>query len=427
MNRKRWCIAVCAALLSALIVVPRKIVLRIGIFAGSYWDVPSGDSYRIIDEAIARFEKSHPNIIVEYHSGVRKDDYSEWLSDQVMLGEVPDVYMVMNEDFTTFSSLGALKKLDGYMQEAGFSTDDYYDSVIEAGKYQEHQYALPYECNPTLMFVNRTLLDKEGIEIPDNGWTLSEFYSICRRVTKDTDGDGVIDQFGCYNYDWMDSAYAYGISLFNEDGTSCNLTQDSLKQAITFVEKLNALNGSYQVSSKEFDEGKVAFAPMTFAAYRTYKPYPWRVKKFSAFEWDCVKMPSVSGTEGKSEISSLLMGISSRTCYGKEAWEILKEFTYSKQAQTDIIRYSQGLSPLKGIMQSQNVLDSIREQLGDSRVDLSVLDEVMEQTTQPSQFRLYSSALNLIDTGIRTMVDNGDDMDLSLMKMQKEINRYLRG
>lgn len=426
MTKKKWIVLICSLLLCSLFFLPKEKTLRIGIFVGSYWDVPSGEGYHIIDEAIAHFEKTHPGVKVEYVSGIRKEDYSQWLCDQIMLGKEPDVYMVFNEDFITLSSLGALKILDGFMLKDNFSSDDYYESVISAGMYDSHQYALPYECNPTLMFVNKTLLNNEGIQMPDNSWTLEEFYEICAKVTRDTNGDGLVDQFGCYNYSWLDSAYAYDLSIFDSDGSSAYLTQDGLKQAITFVQKLNGLNEPYSLSSQEFDEGKVAFAPMTFASYRTYKPYPWRVKKYSAFEWDCVKMPSLSGSQGKSEISSLLMGISSRTFNSELAWDLLKEFTYSEQSQTDIIRYSQGLSPLKSVMRSTEALSSMKEQLGDSMVDLSLLDEIMEQTSHPMQFRAYSAALNLIDNGITQMMENGEDMDLALMKLQKEINRYLK-
>ncbi|WRK52871.1 hypothetical protein SD457_22035 [Coprobacillaceae bacterium CR2/5/TPMF4] len=35
-----------------------KITLKIGIFAGSNWNVPNGDCYQIIDQVIERFEKN---------------------------------------------------------------------------------------------------------------------------------------------------------------------------------------------------------------------------------------------------------------------------------------------------------------------------------------------------------------------------------
>ena len=47
----------------------KTVVLKFGMFAGSNWDVPNGDSYKIIDQAIERFEKAHPNVRVEYVSG----------------------------------------------------------------------------------------------------------------------------------------------------------------------------------------------------------------------------------------------------------------------------------------------------------------------------------------------------------------------
>ena len=52
-------------------------VITFGMFAGSYWDVPYGDCYSIIDKAIERFEEENPNVKVKYVSGILKDDYSE--------------------------------------------------------------------------------------------------------------------------------------------------------------------------------------------------------------------------------------------------------------------------------------------------------------------------------------------------------------
>ena len=37
---------------------PRQLTLTIGVFAGSNWDVPNGDCYKIIDQAIERYEKN---------------------------------------------------------------------------------------------------------------------------------------------------------------------------------------------------------------------------------------------------------------------------------------------------------------------------------------------------------------------------------
>ena len=426
---KKWIgiVAIIVCLILAIFCWPQKVKLKIGIFAGSNWDVPSGDSYQVIDRAIERFEKQYPDIEVVYQSGILKEDYSLWLSSQFLEGTEPDVFLILDQDFNTLSSLGALKDLSGHMaDDPNFDSKEYYKSALESGIYQDTQYALPYESNPQLMFVNKTLLKNENIEIPDNSWTLEDFYKICKQVTKDTNHDGIINQYGCYDFDWLDSVYSHGVQLFNEDGTECYLSQEPMKQAISFLKKLNQLNQGRTITSTEFDKGQVAFMPMPFSQYRTYMPYPWRVKKYSTFEWDCVKMPSLSKEQNMSEVSTLLMGISSRTSYPKESWELLKMLSYDRTTQLDLFKYSQGVSSLKTITQSQEALSLLGEEVfGDSQVDMSLLNDVMENTVSHNQFKKYDSTLSLIETKVVQIIDNDDDLDTELMNLQKEINQYL--
>ena len=94
----------------------KPVVLTIGVFAGSNWNVPSPDSGKIIDNAIKRFEKTHPNVQVKYVSGILKDDYSAWLSKEALDGKLPDVFMVLSDDLSTYAKVGMLESLDTYMQ-----------------------------------------------------------------------------------------------------------------------------------------------------------------------------------------------------------------------------------------------------------------------------------------------------------------------
>ena len=428
MNKKKIiCILVMIACFILIIYRPRQLTLTIGVFAGSNWDVPNGDCYKIIDQAIERYEKEYPMVQIEYESGILKEDYSEWLSAKYLKGEEPDVFMILGEDFNTLSALGALKNLDSLIQkDQQFHIENYYASVLYSVQYHNHQYALPYESNPTLMFVNQTLLKKEHIHLPDNDWTLDDFYTICQQVTKDTNNDGQIDQYGCYNYDWLDSVYSHKVNLFDENGESCYLNQKDVKNAISFVQKIYNLNQGYTVTSQDFDMGKVAFAPMSFAEYRTYKPYPYRVKKYSQFEWDCIQMPGAD-ENNSSEVSSLLMGISSRTSHMQEAWEFLKLLTYDMQTQKTLFQYSQGISSLKTVIQSDDVESLLNSDiLEDTQVNLDLLNDVMENAMSQSQFRKYNSAIVTMDTQINQMIQNNEDLDLSLISLQNEINEYLR-
>ncbi|MEG2751880.1 MAG: extracellular solute-binding protein, partial [Anaerorhabdus sp.] len=79
------------------------------------------------------------------------------------------------------------------------------------------QYALPYESVPTLMYVNKTLLEKEGILVPSNTWTWEDFYNISKQVTKDINKDGNLDQFGFYGYTWENAVASNNGSIFNAE------------------------------------------------------------------------------------------------------------------------------------------------------------------------------------------------------------------
>ena len=265
----------------------QPITLEIGVFAGSYWDVPVQDSNKFFDEAIAEFERENPKVKVRYRSGTLKRDYSEWLSQKIIKGNEPDVFCILPNDFNTFVSIGILKDLDKIINnDLQFDKNKMYVNAIKSGQFQGRQYALSSEISPVLMFVNKDLLKKEKIDIPIGDWTWNDFYNICKKVTKDTNGDGKIDQFGSFGFDWKDAVYTNGQKLFEPDGSAAHFDSPDVLEAVNFLVKLNQLNLNFRVTSDDFDAGRVAFRPFLFSTYKAYKPYPYRVKKYGQFEWE---------------------------------------------------------------------------------------------------------------------------------------------
>ncbi len=89
----------------------QETVLTIGVFSDSYWEVQNGYSYRILEDAIALFEKEHEGVKVEYVSGILKENYPEWLAEQMILGRGPDLFFIFGEHFNDLAEIGALKDL----------------------------------------------------------------------------------------------------------------------------------------------------------------------------------------------------------------------------------------------------------------------------------------------------------------------------
>ena len=407
----------------------REIVLEFGMFTGSNWDVANANSFVIIDKAIELFEEEHPGVRIHYYSGVRKDDYSEWFSRKLLAGEEPDVFMVLGTDFNQFSSMGVMKDLGTLMdQDENFEPGRYFDSAFRTGQYSGRQYALPYEVVPTLMFVNKSLLTKEGIAMPDEDWTWDDLYEICRKVTKDVDGDGLLDQFGTYNYDWLDAAYANDAEIFETDGDECYFANDRVVEAVKFIGQIDDLYRGQNVTQEDFNAGDVALMPLTFAEYRTYKTYPYKIKRYTNFQWDCITMPAGSHGENLSQVDTLLMGISANTRYEELAWEFLKLLTYNEEIQMEIFRSSQGASVLKAVTESEEMESIVQEDMeeGDAVISGKLLGQVIEDGRIKPQFKKYEQAMSLADSEISNILENDRTVDSSLKLVQRTVNSFLQ-
>ena len=395
-------------------------VLTVGVYAGSYWETPIGDCYQILDDAIALFQQRHPDVRVEYASGIPTDSYSEWLAEKILRGTEPDLYFVMPEDFNLLASAGALEQLDGFMAaDSDFASSLYSAPCLQAGVFGGGQYALPHESVPTIMFVNKTLLEAQGIPLPDNQWTWEDFYDICARVT-----DVEKRQFGVFGYTWLNALYSNGASLFSEDGESCYLADDKIQSAVQFAGELDNLNGGYTVTPRDFDLGRVAFRPFLFSEYRAYQPYPWRVKKYSSFEWDCVCMPSGPSGGNVSELHTMLLGISSRSGNQALAWELMKLLTADETIQNELYTYSHGISPVQRVAENREAMEMLMGDIpGGSGFSPGVIRDIMTTAVSAPQFERYNQAMIMAESAVAE--SGGQNQQSRMLTAQREINIFL--
>ena len=123
--------------------------------------------------------------------------------------------------------------------------------------------------------------------------------------------------------------------------------QNRIENAILFTKKIEKISSFRNLTSDDFDSGNIAFRPMTFSEFRTYKPYPWKINKYFDFKLGCIRLPSGPDGENKTQVDNLLMGISNQTKQGDMAWQFLKKLCYETKTQQKIFQYRQGISPLK--------------------------------------------------------------------------------
>lgn len=405
-------------------------VLTVAICADSYWGVPDGHPTAIWEKAIEKFQTQHPNVQVKLIAGVQKADYGEWLAERLLSGQEPDVFLIPREDFDNYASKEAVLPLNNLIEaDSDFDTTLYYPVSLQSGQLGSTFYALPLESVPTLMFVNKTMLKDYQIPLPSPTWTWQDFYRICQQTTQDTNGDGKLDTFGAYGYTWQQAALDNNVLLFQTDGNNriAHFEGPDLEAAIHFIRSLQELNQGYRPTARDFDLGHIAFRPLTFAEYRTYQPYPWRVKKYSSFDWDVVPFPAGPAGQNLSHVDTMLMGISRHSKNPQLAWELLKTFSYNQDVQKLILTHSLGLPVRNDILTEADSQKSFQQSMGatNQNLTLSAIHTIMLEAVPEPVFRQNQEAMEKANSFISRIIEENLPLNNNLNQLQREINSLL--
>ena len=115
--------------------------------------------------------------------------YEEKWSTAISGGEGPDIGYMYAEMYPTYISSGAVVDLTDMMEDADY--DEYL--YLDRGEMMGGLYGIPIVTGvPFVLYYNQEILDSLEETAPE---TWEDFARICEKATKDTDGDGEIDQY----------------------------------------------------------------------------------------------------------------------------------------------------------------------------------------------------------------------------------------
>lgn len=195
---------------------------------------------------------------------------------------------------------------------------------------------------------------------------------------------------------------------------------------MAFMERLTELNSGYNTTTKDFDLGNVVFQPMPFSEYRTYKPYPLSVKKYSNFEWGCIPMPAGPNGENVSILDTLRIAMNANTRNARYAWDFMKILTCDQRIQSEIFDYSEGVSVLKEVTESEETRRRLIESSVDSSsLNLEFLGDAVEHAVVAPGFRNYDEALAEVDKAVNDIMAGSANIRMEQIIWNRKINKYL--
>ena len=155
--------------------------------------LPELRDHKLYDELVAGFEKSNPGVKV-------KVEMLPWAGRaQKMLTAIagnraPDAVYLNLDYMPRFVDQGVLEPMDDYISAE--EKADYPPEVLDAVTIDGKMWLLPLLRNPNIGIFNSKLLREAGFDPADPPRTWEQVDKAVRAMTRDTDGDGAVDQWG---------------------------------------------------------------------------------------------------------------------------------------------------------------------------------------------------------------------------------------
>jgi multiple sugar transport system substrate-binding protein len=132
-------------------------------------------------------------------------DYYTKLQTNLAGGTGADLIWLSQEYIAGYAQKGVLLDISDRIAKdtrPAAKLDDYYPSVLQTAQYNSKTFGLPWIAQPVVLYYNPKLFTDAGVAPPDENWTWDDFKTAAEKLTKDTNGDGKIDQFGTAFNGW---------------------------------------------------------------------------------------------------------------------------------------------------------------------------------------------------------------------------------
>lgn len=212
-------------------------------------------------------------------------------------------------------------------------------SHVKAGTANGKIYALPHALDLSVMFYNKDLYTKAGLDPSKGPSTLQEFAEHARKIAK-LGGDTKGTYFGgncggCIEFTFWPSVWADGADVMNADGTQSTINTPEMAATFKTYHDLFA-DGTASPGSKDengstwlgaLQNGKVGIAP---------GPSSWlSLIKSKGINVGVSGIPGVKGNQS-TFVGGDVAGISATSQHAAQAWDFLS-WTLGDEAQVEVV------------------------------------------------------------------------------------------
>ena len=296
------------------------------------WGQAEAGEPEVLQALIAQFEEAYPNIHVEFVA-IDQGEWDAGLTNLANTGNLPDVFWV-NSVTSAVANEWALDLTE--FMENDPDAKELFPAMVSASKIAGRNYSYPAVLFPHLVFMNVSLFEKYGVELPSYDWTWDDFFDLAEELSHPEEF-----YFGTSNplyVDFWPAAYNGGQGKFGWDGAAYHFDDAWVKAVEKRAEVINNKVCEWMsAEEKEAVLGAPDAWPPQFGRTAMHIDWPWTVANFenvysveTGMTWTYYPLPK--GPTG-DELGIVDNGvISAATQYPREAWELAKWMTWGPMA-----------------------------------------------------------------------------------------------
>ncbi|MCX7918069.1 MAG: sugar ABC transporter substrate-binding protein [bacterium] len=326
------------------------------------WDNSSTQIFR--RPFVQEFERRYPNIKVKFID-IPATQYYAKLQTMIAGGTPPDAAYLAYDEIPIFATKKAIQPLEPYLAKSkDFDFSGYYPRVVEMLKFQGKIYAVSRDFTVFGLYYNKDMFDKAGVPYPDESWDWNKFLWAAKKLTKDINGDGKIDQYGFSPEPWLDSfiywIWANGGEIVSEDLKTCIINKPEAVEALQFVADMRTKHkvAPSLVASQQPGQGTLDL--MAAGKLGMYVNGSWMIgllRQQAKFNWDVAPVPKGPKTRA-TVLFTVGMVIPTGSKHPNEAWEYLKYLGGpAGQSFFGSTKIASGIPAIKSIAESTVFID----------------------------------------------------------------------
>lgn len=276
------------------------------------------------------------------------DQYATKLQAAIAGGNVPDVFYIEQSNLMPYVDNGVLLDITEEVENSDFDLSNVWEYGVNSYRYDGEKvgtgalYGLPKDVGPFALGYNKDMFEDAGIELPDKDtpYTWDEFIEVSKELTRDSDGDGELDQWATgFNVNWSLQAFAWsnGGDWINEDKDTVTVDTKEFAEALQYFADLqNVHHVTPSIADAQtldtyqrWMNGEIAFFPVG----------PWDMSTYAGldFEYDLIPWPAGSTGEPATYVGSLGIGVSSKTKLPEKAVKLVEYLSASEEGQQQLV------------------------------------------------------------------------------------------